>query len=218
MSARRENLKVGIYQISDPNGKYIAVNTAYEEILDYNGIAFLRLECSRPGFWDAVRDLDLFILRWSQWDSDRQLALDLLPVIEGKLKIPCFPDLNTCWHYDDKVRQYLLLKPFGFPMVESQIFREKGAALSWADRADFPVVFKLRGGAGSQNVILVEDRRQARKLIKRMFGRGNPAGTIHTPRKHPLPPLQSLPRVSPSGRQSLPARQEAGHFSLLDVA
>ncbi|MFH1037858.1 MAG: hypothetical protein V1789_04205 [PVC group bacterium] len=172
MRARRENLKVGIYRTSDPNGKYCAVNTAYEKILAHNGIAFVRLEDSQPDFWDAIRDFDLFILRWSQWDSDRQIALDLLPVIEENLKIKCFPDLNTCWHSDDKVRQYFLLKPFGFPMVESHIFRERGAALNWAGRADFPVVFKLRGGAGSQNVIMVEDRRQARKLIKRMFGRG----------------------------------------------
>lgn len=169
---RQENLQIGIYRTRDPNGKSLAVNAAYEKILAHNGIAFHRLECSQPDFWDRVRGLDLFILRWSQWDSDRQLARDLLPVIENHLRVPCFPDLNTGWHYDDKVRQYLLLNPLGYPMVESHIFWDRGAALRWADETDYPQVFKLRGGAGSQNVILVKNRRGARKLIRRMFGRG----------------------------------------------
>ncbi len=172
MKTRPANPRVGICQTRDPNGRIVAVNTAYEEILGHNGIECLRLECSRPDFWERVRGLDLFILRWSQWDSDRQLALDLLPVVEQHLRIPCFPDLNTCWHYDDKVKQYLLLQSRGFPMVPSHVFWDLADALDWAAGADYPTVFKLRGGAGSQNVILVEDRRQACRLIKRMFGRG----------------------------------------------
>ena len=145
---------------------------AYEKICAHNGIPFDLLEVSQSDFWETVRGLDLFILRWSQWDSDRQLAHDILPVIEENLGVSCFPDQNTCWHYDDKIRQYLLLKPLGFPMVESHIFWEKKAARRWVEDAEFPAVFKLRGGAGSQNVILINDRRQARKLVKRIFGRG----------------------------------------------
>jgi len=165
-------VKVGIYRTRDPNGKYLPVNTAYEKICTHNGIPFALLEMSSPGFWETVRGLDLFIFRWSQWDSDRQLAHDILPVIEEHLGVACFPDRNTCWHYDDKIRQYLLLKPFGFPMIKSHIFWEKTAARRWVEEADFPVVFKLRGGAGSQNVLLIKDRRQARKLVNRMFRRG----------------------------------------------
>ncbi len=172
MPARGEKIRVGIYRTRDPNGKDLAVNTAYEKILAHNGIKFLRLDHTRPDFWDLLRDLDLFILRWCQWDSDRQLALDLLPVVENHLRVPCFPDWNTCWHYDDKIRQYLLLKPLGYPIIESYIFRDRRAALEWAAEADYPVVFKLRGGAGSRNVILVNGPAAAKKLIRRMFGRG----------------------------------------------
>ena len=163
---------VGIYKMKTVNGEYPPQLIAYEDILSYNRIPFVKLEASQPDFWDTVRKLDLFILRWGHWDSDRHLAHDLLPVIENNLGIKCFPDLNTCWHYDDKVKQYLLLKPLGFPMVESYIFWDKKKALAWTDQVEYPVVFKLRGGAGSQNVILVKSRGQARKLVKRMFGSG----------------------------------------------
>ncbi len=165
-------MKVGIYRTRDPNGRDLAVNAAYEKILADNGLEFVRLDISEADFWETVRGLDLFIMRWNQWDSAGGEALDLLPVLEKKLRVPCFPDLNTCWHYDDKIRQYLLLKPLGYPMAESYVFRDRSAALRWARGADYPVVFKLRGGAGSQNVILVENPAASQRLIRRMFGRG----------------------------------------------
>ena len=34
----------------------------------------------------------------------------LLPVIEKELGLVVYPDQNTCWHYDDKIAQYYLLK------------------------------------------------------------------------------------------------------------
>lgn len=163
---------VGIFTQKHHNGQYLPVLKAYEKILSNNTIPFVRLDTNQGDFWERVATLDLFILRWAHYDSDRQRAHDLLPVIEKEMRIKCYPDSNTCWHYDDKVKQYLLLKPYGFPMVESYIFWEEKDALAWAEQAQWPMVFKLRSGAGSNNVILVESRTQARKLIGRMFGKG----------------------------------------------
>ena len=165
-------MKVGIYHTEDPNGKYLSCNLAYEKILAHNGIQFLRLRAEDPDFWEEIRDLDLFIIRWKHIDTHRQLVQDILPAVETQLGIRCFPDLNTCQHYDDKVKQYLLLKPLGFPMVKSYIFWDRKEALKWVKGADYPLIFKLRGGAGSLNVIMIKNQRQARKLVKRMFGRG----------------------------------------------
>ncbi len=162
---------VGIYRTYDHNGKDLAFNVAYEKILSHNGIGFLRIQAEDPDFWEGIRDLDLFILRWNQVDTLRQLVQDILPIVEGE-GINCFPDLNTCRHYDDKIKQYLLLQPRGFPMVKSHIFWDREKALEWVKAADYPLIFKLRGGAGSQNVIMLKNQGQARKLVKRMFGRG----------------------------------------------
>lgn len=89
--------------------------------------------------------------------------------------IRTFPNFRTAWHFDDKVGQKYLLEAIGAPMAHSSVFYNKKEALNWADQADFPKVFKLRGGAGSQNVKLVRTRVQAKKLIKKAFGRGFPA-------------------------------------------
>jgi hypothetical protein len=111
-------------------------------------------------------------MRFKQHDSDLQLAKDIMPTIENEHGIKCYPNLKTGWHYDDKVKQYHLLRSKGFPITESWICYDKSAALNWVQKANFPVVFKLRGGAGSQNVLLVQNQDQASKLVRRMFGRG----------------------------------------------
>ena len=163
---------VGIYDIKDPNGKDLAVQQAYERVLAYNGISSVRLRVEQPDFWEQVRGLSLFIMRFTQHDSNLQQARDLMPIIEEKLGVKCYPNLSTGWHYDDKVKQYHLLHSLGLPMTQCWVFYDKEVALEWVEGAAFPAVFKLRGGAGSQNVVLVRNRRQARKLVKRMFGKG----------------------------------------------
>lgn len=83
-----------------------------------------------------------------------------------------FPDFNTVWHFDDKVGQKYLLEAVGAPLVPSYVFYTKQDALKWIATTDFPKVFKLRGGAGSQNVMLVRDKTSALKLINKAFGHG----------------------------------------------
>ena len=161
---------VGIHK--DQYCKFCKFLTRYEIILDYNGINHIRLDASESDFWKKVSKLDLFIFRWAHFDWPKQLAHTILPIIENEMKIKCFPNQATCWHYDDKIREYYLLKQAGFPVVDSYIFWDKKKAIEWANNANYPVVFKLKGGASSQNVLLVNNRLKARKLIKKMFGSG----------------------------------------------
>ena len=91
----------------------------------------------------------------------------------------CFPNLATCWHYDDKVKQYLLLKSKSFPAVKSYVFWDMDYALNWIEGHDaFPLVFKLKNGAGSLSVFLVRTKRKAKALIKVMFRRGLTSNTV----------------------------------------
>jgi glutathione synthase/RimK-type ligase-like ATP-grasp enzyme len=150
----------------------------YREILKFNGIEYIDLFVDQPDFWENIKKCDLFIYRYSHTDEQRQIADDILPVIEEQYQVNCFPNQATCWHFDDKVRQYLLMKEYGFPMIESYIFYDKNEALQWIKNTQFPIVFKLRRGAGSENVVLVKNEILARKLIFRMFGRGIKNGSI----------------------------------------
>jgi len=86
--------------------------------------------------------------------------------------IKVFPDFKTGWHFDDKVAQKYLLEAIGVPLVPSFVFYDKKQALDWAAKISYPKVFKLKGGAGSANVKLVNSENKAIKLINKSFGKG----------------------------------------------
>ena len=144
----------------------------YEKILDFNNINHIRLDISEPDFWDKVKKLDLFIFRYYGATDLKEIAYAIIPVIQNYLNVKCFPDIATGWHYDDKIKEYYLLKEMGFQIAESYIFWNKGNALNWSKKAKYPVVFKLKSGAQANSVILVKNKKTAKSLIWKMFGRG----------------------------------------------
>ena len=161
---------VGIH--SGKLGKFSKSLKVYEKILDYNNIEHIRLDINEPDFWEKVKRLDLFIFRYYGVTDLKEIARSIMPVIQNYMGIKCFPDESTGWHYDDKIKEYYLLKESGFPIAESYIFWNKEAALDWAVTASYPVVFKLKAGSQSDSVILVKNKKSANSLIKRMFGVG----------------------------------------------
>src|SRR5690606_28302618 len=77
------------------------------------------------------------------------------------------------WFFDDKVSQKYLLEAVGAPMAESYAFYNKDAALQWLkEKAEYPLVAKLRRGAGSYNVQLLSNFSQARRYSLKMLSSG----------------------------------------------
>lgn len=86
--------------------------------------------------------------------------------------IRVFPSHATCWHFDDKIAQKYLLEAICAPLAPTWVFYSREDALEFLDGMRFPLVFKLRRGAGSNNVRMVHDRSEGRALVRRMFGSG----------------------------------------------
>lgn len=86
--------------------------------------------------------------------------------------IKVFPNFHTVWHFDDKVAQKYLLEAIDAPLVPSYVFYDKKEAINWANKTTYPKVFKLKGGAGSQNVKLVSNKKRCKKIIKKAFRKG----------------------------------------------
>lgn len=154
-------------------GKFMSpFSEKYERILQYNGLPFIRMDVNDPFFFEQLSGVDHFIFRWGHAHSEVQKARSILPVVEGRLKIKTFPDQNTCWSFDDKIRQSYLMRKSGFPFLENWVFWDSDHARDWARNASYPVVFKLKAGAGSSNVLLVRSERECLKYIDRMFRGG----------------------------------------------
>lgn len=126
---------------------------------------------------DIIQQLEgCSALMWHHGQSnprDILIARQILSALEhAGLKV--FPDFRTAWHFDDKVAQKYLFEALDIPAVPAHVFVERDKALAWVENTEFPKVFKLRRGAGSAGVQLMRNRQQARRLIKRAFGRGFP--------------------------------------------
>jgi glutathione synthase/RimK-type ligase-like ATP-grasp enzyme len=167
---KKKQMVVGIHKAFFRG--YFEYIQRFERLLDHNGISHIRMECDDAEFWSRIRDVDLFLFWWRHDNGDSRLASALIPILENQLKVNCLPNSTTCWTYDDKIRQFYLLRQHGFPMADSWIFWDKQKALDWLNTAAFPLVFKLSGGAGSENVAFVKTRARGEQFVKRMFGAG----------------------------------------------
>jgi len=130
------------------------------------------VDCLDSAIIAQVADCAGLMWHWAHWEYRKvRLARQLTYSLERAGK-KVFPDSRTSWHYDDKIGQKYLLEAVGAPLVPTYLFYDEPAALAWIESADFPKVFKLRRGAGSANVTLVRTKSQARRLVRKAFGRG----------------------------------------------
>lgn len=139
-----------------------------------NNISHKIVNCYDSDILEQLINCDGLMWHWHHGNyREQNFARQLICSVE-KMGLKVFPNYNTCWHFDDKVGQKYLLESINAPLVPSFVFYDTPSAHKWADEADFPIVFKLRGGAGAQNVKLINSKNQAKKLIRRAFGRGFP--------------------------------------------
>lgn len=126
---------------------------------------------------DIIRQLeDCEAFMWHHYHAnykDALFAKQLLFSLQQAGK-KVFPDFNTGWHFDDKVGQKYLFEALGVPLVPSYVFYTRKEAFDWIEKTDFPKVFKLRGGSGASNVRLAHTKNEARRLVKKAFGKGFP--------------------------------------------
>lgn len=141
---------------------------------EQQGIPYKRVDCHASDIIENLRDCHGLLWHHSQMNPrDLLVAKGILAALEHS-GFCVFPDWRTGWHFDDKVAQKYLFDAIDAPFVPSWVFLDRQSAMGWIDSASFPKVFKLRGGAGSANVRLVETRRQARRFVRRAFGAGFP--------------------------------------------
>ena len=103
--------------------------------------------------------------------TDLLMARHVLAAVEH-MGLDVFPNPKTCWHFDDKIAQKYLFESIQAPLIRSHIFYDLQKAINWLKTAEYPLVRKLRRGAGSRNVGLIWNFEEGRKYCKRAFGKG----------------------------------------------
>lgn len=144
----------------------------WKSYCENNQISYKLVCCYDNNIIEQVRDCD--VLMWHHLHTsskDVLFARQLLFALE-QTGTAVFPNFNTGWHFDDKVGQKYLLEAMDVPLVPSFVFYDKARAMRWLHYVKYPIVFKLRGGAGASNVRLVKTERQAIGLVNTAFGKG----------------------------------------------
>jgi glutathione synthase/RimK-type ligase-like ATP-grasp enzyme len=139
-----------------------------------NNIPFKIVNCYDTDIITQLVDCVGLMWHWDLNDDKAALFAKQLTLSLEKKGIKVFPNTNTAWHYDDKVGQKYLLEAIDAPLVKSYVFYSKQDALKWLETTSFPKVFKLRNGASSSNVRLVKNKRKAKQLVNKAFGKGFP--------------------------------------------
>ncbi|WP_347888164.1 hypothetical protein ABHF54_11420 [Nitrosomonas europaea] len=144
------------------------------EYCQQKNIPYKTVDCHSSDIIEELGDCSFLMWNWNQtYAEDMLIARGLIKAVES-MGIRVFPNSETCWHFDDKVAQKYLMEALGVPMVKSYVFLDRARALEWARKTEYPKVFKLRGGAGSSNVFLVNDISKAKSLINKAFSTGFP--------------------------------------------
>lgn len=155
-------------------------STRWIAYCEEKGISYRVVDCLRSDIIQQLASVDALLWHWNHQDPGEQLMARQVILAAEAMGLTVFPSTRTCWHFDDKIAQKYLLEAVGAPLVPTYVFYDLNAALQWIEQTSFPKVFKLRAGAGSVNVRLARNAREARALVKRAFTRGfHPVASYH---------------------------------------
>ncbi|MCO7355845.1 ATP-grasp domain-containing protein [Riemerella anatipestifer] len=146
-----------------------------------NKIEYLLVNCHRSDIINYLRENKVTHLMWHinhSSDIDLRTYAYVLNSAD-QMGVKTFPNFNTRWHFDDKIAQMYLLQSLNQPVVSSFVYYNEKDALNSLSSTDFPIVAKLRRGAGATNVKLLKNRKEASEYIRTMFSKGyNPHSSI----------------------------------------
>jgi len=163
-------MKIAVHKTAEK--RYNTFADKWLEEMQSRGIDGVELDFRAPDLICKVRECDGAMWHWSHQPGDKQSSPKILNAVEFGLGIPVFPDYRTRWHYDEKVSQHYLLDGIDAPKVPSWVFWDFDEAMEFVGKCSYPIVFKLSVGAGSSNVLKLDNRSQAEKIVRKMFNEG----------------------------------------------
>jgi len=125
-----------------------------------------------------------------------------------------YPSEASAWHFEDKIAQFLIFSAMNVTVPQTWVFFDHADAKRFLLETEFPLIFKLRTGAGGLTVRLLQSREQAMRLIAQIFGRGIRTHSVVTgiqrlataAKAKPFQLQELLPRAKRAGTRFLQSR------------
>lgn len=158
-------------------GIHARENSFSERWISYckkNNILFKIIDCGSFNVIEEIKNENITHVLWHlnhASNKEQTMAPYLLNCLE-EMGIGVFPDYATRQHFNDKIAQYTKMVAINAPMIPTYIYFDESEAKNALKSFDFPIVSKLKGGAGSTSVKLISSKKEAQQLIEKMFSIG----------------------------------------------
>lgn len=154
------------------DGNPQSFSAEWQEHARRRGIAAEVIDPMKPGALERIRGADAFMWRYNFQSPWIDVAPRLMNAVEDGLGIPVWPPRPMRATFEDKIAQSYMLESLGIPHPKTWVFWREEEAMAALGELPFPLVAKLSRGIKSRGVALIRDRREAERLIRRMFSFG----------------------------------------------
>ncbi len=146
---------------------------SWAEYCQENGIYYEFVDCYQPDVIERLKNFDCLFWHIGNYVLQDMMMGRSILFAANNMGLKIFPDYNTSWHFDDKVAETYLLQSGGIPIPDSWMFYLYEDCANWLiNKANYPLIAKLRCGSGSNNVRLLRTKEEAIKYAKKMFRGG----------------------------------------------
>jgi glutathione synthase/RimK-type ligase-like ATP-grasp enzyme len=170
-------MKIGL--LLNSINKLPPYSESFRKILSVNGIPYKILDPNSSSLLEDLKDCSHLLFRHSQGDTDLKICETIFTFASKMYGIKCMPDFESFWQYEDKIKEYYLLKSHGFPIVDSHVFWNIEHADAFLKQTHFPIVAKLAKGAASSNVVIVKSLEEGQSINRQVFYKGVKAGGLN---------------------------------------
>jgi glutathione synthase/RimK-type ligase-like ATP-grasp enzyme len=163
-------MKIGL--LLNSNRRLCPYSEKYREILTRNSIHFITIDPNSDTLLDELNGCSHLLFRHSMGDTDFSIFDTIFNIAHNVYLIKCYPNFETYWPHENKIKEYFLLKSNNFPIIDSRVFWNYEMANAFINSTQFPVVAKLPKGASSSNVVIVNSIDDGKKIINQIFNKG----------------------------------------------
>ena len=141
----------------------------YERFCKINNIPYSFYDIKESDWIEKSRQYDIIICHTEGSPAYQEMIESKIYILDKLLKISCFPSFHEVWQYEDKVRSNYLYQCKKLPTIPTFVTHSKNEALQQAEKSSYPFITKTTIGSGSSGVIKVDTKKQAKKLIHKIF-------------------------------------------------
>jgi glutathione synthase/RimK-type ligase-like ATP-grasp enzyme len=171
-------MKVGL--LLNSNNKLVSYSEKFKTLLVRNSIPHRLIDPNSESLLSDLKECSHLLFHHSQGDTDLKIYDTIHNIATRVFGIKCLPDFDSFWQYEDKIKEYYLLKSHDFPTVDSHVFWNIEHADAFIKNAKYPIIAKLSKGAASSNVVLVKTQEEAKAINKQVFIQGVRAGKLNS--------------------------------------